>query len=51
MLPRKKALAPDSDVTSSPARPPVHDSAKASVASCARSDLATAAGNVSPSTP
>jgi hypothetical protein len=51
MLPRKKTLEPDSDVTSSPASPPVHDSAIASVASCAFSDLATADGNVSPSTP
>jgi hypothetical protein len=49
--PLKKTLAPDSDDTSSPARPPVHDSAIASVASCARSAFATACGNVSPSTP
>src|SRR5438132_11656605 len=38
-LPRKKTLAPDSDDTSCPARPPVHDSAMASVALRARSDL------------
>src|SRR5215475_8346558 len=47
----KSALAPDSEVASSPARPPVQDSANASVASWARSDLETAPTKVSPSMP
>jgi hypothetical protein len=38
-------------VISSPAIPPVHDSAIPSVASCAFSDFATAEVNVSPSMP
>ncbi len=49
--PRKNALAPASAVISWPARPPVHDSARASVASWAFSDLATAPAKVSSSTP